>query len=212
MYAGSLVNERILDICPAGCEKVNSIDLELDAQVGMMTDAVRAGRSVVRLHTGDPSLYGAISEQIERLGKNGIECEIVPGVSSFQAAAARFGIEYTIPGGTQTLICTRVTGRTPVPEAEDLSALASHGAPLVIFLSSGMAEAVADKCISAGMPGDTPAAWIYRVSWEDERSCLTTLEELPRSMKEAGITKHALIIIGECLSRDPGSRSILYSR
>ena len=212
MYAGSLVNERILDICPAGCEKVNSMDLDLDAQVAMMTDAVRRGLSVIRLHTGDPCLYGAISEQIERLGENGIECGIIPGVSSFQAAAARFGIEYTIPGGTQTLICTRVAGRTPVPEAEDLSALASHGASLVIFLSSGIAGDVVDKCISAGIPADTPAAWIYRATWEDERSCFTTLKELPRSMMEAGITKHALIIIGECLRRDSGLRSILYNR
>ena len=211
MYAGSLVNERILDICPAGCEKVNSIDLDLDAQVEMITNAVHEGRSVIRLHTGDPCLYGAISEQIERLGENGIECEIVPGVSSFQAAAAKFGIEYTIPGGTQTLICTRISGRTPVPEAEDLSALASHGASLVIFLSSGMMKAVVDKCVSAGIPGDTPAAWIYKATWKDEKSCLTTLKELPRSMTEAGVTKHALIIIGKCLRRDSGSRSILYN-
>ena len=210
MYAGSLVNEKILDICPAGCEKVNSMGLDLDTQVAMMTKAVREGLFVVRLHTGDPSLYGAISEQIERLGENGIECEIVPGVSSFQAAAARFGIEYSIPGGTQTLICTRVAGRTPVPEAEDLSALASHGASLVIFLSSGMAEEIADKCISAGIPKDTPAAWIYRATWADESFRLTTLDELSRSMMEAGITKQALIIIGECLNREPGLRSILY--
>jgi len=211
MYAGSLVNERILDICGAACEKVNSMNLNLDEQIRMLAEAVHSGALVVRLHTGDPSLYGAISEQIERLVEKGIECEIVPGVSSFQAAAARFGIEYTIPGGTQTLICTRVSGRTPVPESEDLFALASHGASLAIFLSSGMAETVVDKCISAGMPEDTPAAWIYRASWEDERSCLTTLTELPRSIAEAGITKHALIIIGECLRRDPGSRSILYT-
>ena len=211
MYAGSLVNEKILDLCPVGCEKVSSMDMDLDAQIAMMTDAVREGRSVVRLHTGDPCLYGAISEQMERLAENGIECEIIPGVSSFQAAAARFGIEYTIPGGTQTLICTRVSGRTPVPCAEDLSELASSGASLAVFLSSGMAESVADKCKSAGIPGDTPAAWIYRATWDDERSCLTTLEELPGSMAEAGITKHAIIIIGECLRREPGSRSLLYN-
>ena len=210
MYAGSLVNERILDICPEGCEKVNSMDMDLDKQVAMMTEAARAELFVVRLHTGDPSLYGSISEQIERLRENGIECEIVPGVSSFQAAAARFGIEYTIPGGTQTLICSRVAGRTPVPEAEDISALASHGASLVIFLSSGMVDEVVEKCIAAGISEDAPAAWIYRATWEDESSCLITLNELSRSMMEAGITKHALIIIGECLKRGPGLRSKLY--
>ncbi|MDR3076744.1 MAG: precorrin-4 C(11)-methyltransferase [Synergistaceae bacterium] len=211
MYAGSLVNEKILEICPDGCEMINSVSLDLDEQVRLMTGAVREGRSVVRLHTGDPCLYGAISEQMERLGKNGIECEIVPGVSSFQGAAARLGIEYTIPGGTQTLICTRMAGRTPVPDEEDLSALASHRASLVVFLSSGMTEAVVEKCVAAGVPKDTPAAWIYRATWEDERSCLTTLGDLPRSIGEAGISRHALIIIGECLRRDPGLRSLLYT-
>jgi len=211
LYAGSLVNEKILDICGDGCEKINSVDMDLDAQVSLMTDAVRSGRSVVRLHTGDPSLYGAISEQIERLGKNGVECGIVPGVSSFQGAAARFGIEYTIPGGTQTLICTRVAGRTQVPEDEDLARLAAHGASLAVFLSAGMAGIIVKKCEQAGMPGDTPAAWIYRATWDDECSCLTTLDDLPRSMEEAGISNHALIIIGECLKRDPASRSLLYT-
>jgi precorrin-4/cobalt-precorrin-4 C11-methyltransferase len=211
LYAGSLVNEKILAICRADCEKINSVDLDLDAQVELMTKAVLGGRAVVRLHTGDPCMYGAISEQLERMAKNGVECEIVPGVSSFQGAAARLGIEYTIPGGTQTLICTRVAGRTPVPDGEDLSRLASFGASLVIFLSAGMAASVAEKCISAGVPRDTPAAWIYRATWEDERSCLTTLENLPKSMEDAGISRHALIIIGECLKRDPASRSLLYT-
>jgi precorrin-4/cobalt-precorrin-4 C11-methyltransferase len=156
-------------------------------------------------------MYGAISEQLERMANNGVECEIVPGVSSFQGAAARFGIEYTIPGGTQTLICTRVAGRTPVPDGEDLSRLASFGASLVIFLSAGMAAAVAEKCISVGVPRNTPAAWIYRATWEDERSCMTTLENLPKSMEDAGISRHALIIIGRCLKRGPASRSLLYT-
>jgi precorrin-4/cobalt-precorrin-4 C11-methyltransferase len=212
LYAGSLVNEKILDVCRDGCEKINSVDMDLDEQVSLMTSAIRIGRSVVRLHTGDPCLYGAISEQTERLAKNGVECEIVPGVSSFQGAAARFGIEYTIPGRTQTLICTRAAGRTQIPENEDLARLASHGASLVVFLSAGMAGTVAKKCEEAGMPGDTPAAWIYRATWEDERSCLTTLKDLPVSMEEAGISNHALIIIGECLKRDPASRSLLYTR
>ena len=211
MYAGSLVNVKILDICRDDCEMVNSVSIDLDEQVRLMTDAVRSGRMVVRLHTGDPSLYGAISEQIERLGENGVGCEIVPGVSSFQGAAARLGIEYTVPGGTQTLICTRMAGRTPVPDGENLSALASHGASLAIFLSSGMAGEVAAKCVVAGMSKDTPAAWIYRATWPDERSCVTTLEGLEASLEEAGISRHALIIIGDCLRRERGSRSMLYT-
>jgi precorrin-4/cobalt-precorrin-4 C11-methyltransferase len=211
LYAGSLVNERILERCRADCRKVNSMDMALEDQVSLMTDAVREGRAVVRLHTGDPCLYGAIAEQISRLSENGIGCEIVPGVSSFQGAAARLGLEYTIPGGTQTLICTRLEGRTPVPASEDLDRLASHGASLVLFLSAGMAGEAARKCVSAGMPADTPAAWMYRATWDDERSHVTTLRELPRSMENAGIENHALIIIGECLNRDPGARSLLYT-
>jgi precorrin-4/cobalt-precorrin-4 C11-methyltransferase len=211
LYAGSLVNERILDRCRADCQKVNSINLTLEEQIDAMTKAVALERRVVRLHTGDPCLYGAISEQISRLRENGVECEIVPGVSSLGGAAARLGIEYTIPGGTQTLICTRMEGRAPAPAEEDLAGLAAHGASLALFLSSGMADEVSRKCMSAGMPADTPAAWIYRATWEDERSRVVTLEELPRSMEEAGVRNHALIIIGNCLKRDPRARSLLYT-
>jgi precorrin-4/cobalt-precorrin-4 C11-methyltransferase len=211
LYAGSLVNERILERCRADCRKVNSANMTLEDQVSLMTREVRERRAVVRLHTGDPCLYGAISEQISRLRENGIGCEIVPGVSSFQGAAARLGLEYTVPGGTQTLICTRLEGRTPAPAAEDLERLAAHGASMVLFLSAGMAREAARKCAAAGMPPDTPAAWIYRATWDDERSRVTTLEELPRSMEDAGIEKHALIIIGQCLNRDPAARSLLYT-
>ncbi|MDR3279487.1 MAG: precorrin-4 C(11)-methyltransferase [Synergistaceae bacterium] len=211
VYAGSLVNESVLSICRDDCEKLNSIDMTLEEQTDVMTKAALAGKSVVRLHTGDPSLYGAISEQIAALSSGGVGFEIVPGVSSLQAAASRLGIEYTVPDGTQTLICTRVSGRTPVPELEDIERLASHGASLVVFLSAGMAEAVAEKCIAAGMRRDTPAAWIYRATWSDERARVTTLEDLPRSMRESGIHNHALIVVGDCLARDPSSRSFLYS-
>ncbi|MDR1137222.1 MAG: precorrin-4 C(11)-methyltransferase [Synergistaceae bacterium] len=211
IYAGSLVNEKILETCKEGCEKVNSLYLSLEKQAEMMKKAVLCGLSVVRLHTGDSCLYGAISEQIGLLSELGVECEIVPGVSSFQGAAARLGIEYTIPGGTQTLICTRMAGHTPVPDSEDLERLASHGTSLVLFLSAEMADAAAEKCVSAGLRKETPAAWVYRATWDDERMCVTTLENLSRSMTEAGITNHALIVVGECLKRDPSSRSMLYS-
>jgi precorrin-4/cobalt-precorrin-4 C11-methyltransferase len=211
LYAGSLVNAKILDICRDGCEKIDSADMALEDQIDVMSRAVGRGKKVVRLHTGDPSLYGAISEQISLLREKDIECDIVPGVSSLQGAASRLGVEYTIPGGTQTLICTRVTGRTQVPDDEAIERLASHRATLVIFLSAGMAETITDKCIASGMSPDTPAAWIYRATWEDERKCLTTLENLPRSMKEAGIKNHALIVVGDCLKRGESSRSMLYT-
>jgi precorrin-4/cobalt-precorrin-4 C11-methyltransferase len=212
LYAGSLVNEKILSRCRAECEIANSEFMPLEDQISFMARVVDGGGMAVRLHTGDPSLYGAISEQMRRLRERNIECEIVPGVSSLQGAAARLGVEYTTPGGTQTLICTRAAGRTAVPEAEDIERLASHGATLAVFLSAPMAEAIAAKCVSAGMSPDTPAAWIYRATWEDEKMRVTTLENLSVSMDEAGIKNHALIIIGHCLAVDGKPRSMLYTK
>jgi len=210
VYAGSLVNEAILGRCPDGCVLLDSAPMTLEEQVDALADAALGGKLVVRLHTGDPSLYGAIAEQILRLRARGVRCEIVPGVSSLQGAAARLGIEYTVPGGTQTLICTRVSGRTPVPEAESLDKLASHGATIALFLSSDRVEYAVERCLEAGRTPDTPAAWIYRATWPDERSAVTTLGGLAASMREAGIEKHALIVIGECLAPGEASRSLLY--
>ncbi|MDR1472584.1 MAG: precorrin-4 C(11)-methyltransferase [Synergistaceae bacterium] len=210
LYAGSLVNEKILSFCREGCEIMNTAEMTLEEQVEAMSGAVGSGGTVVRLHTGDPSLYGAISEQIRGLDERNIDFEIVPGVSSLQGAAARLGVEYTVPGGTQTLICTRMAGRTPVPEAEDIESLAAHGATLAVFLSADMCGELARKCVAAGMSPDSKAAWVYRATWEDERVCVTTLKDLPRSVSDAGITKHALIVVGECLDRDASARSLLY--
>lgn len=210
LYAGSLVNKEILRLCREGCVKADSSGMTLEEQSSAMSRAVLEGDLVVRLHTGDPSLYGAVFEQIFLLKSRNIECEIVPGVSSFQGAAARLGIEYTVPGGSQTLICTRMSGRTPVPESERIESLAAHGSALVVFLSAGRAHDVVDGCLKAGRRPQEPAAWIYRATWPDEKKCVTTLEELPRSLEDAGITKHALIIIGDCLDRDSASRSKLY--
>lgn len=211
LYAGSLVNERVLSYCREGCEIMNTAGMTLEEQVEAMSRAALSGGTVVRLHTGDPSLYGAISEQIYRLHEKNIDFEIIPGVSSLQGAAARLGVEYTVPGGTQTLICTRMAGRTPVPEAQDIEALAVHGATLVVFLSADMCGELVRKCLAAGMSPGVKAAWIYRATWEDERMCVTTLEDLPRSVSDAGITKHALIVVGDCLDRDASARSLLYS-
>jgi precorrin-4/cobalt-precorrin-4 C11-methyltransferase len=210
MYAGSLVNVEILSMTGKSCELVDSSSLTLEEQTSAMTASAIRGGVTVRLHTGDPSLYGAISEQIAALREKNVECEIVPGVSSLQGAAARLGVEYTVPGGSQTLICTRMAGRTPVPDAESLENLASHGTTVVVFLSADRAQDVADACMRAGRSPDSPAAWIYRATWPDERMSVTTLEKLPSSLAEAGITKHALIVIGDCLGRDSSSRSLLY--
>jgi precorrin-4/cobalt-precorrin-4 C11-methyltransferase len=210
MYAGSLVNAEILRLARPGCVTADSSGMTLEGQVRAMTEALERGMMVVRLHTGDPSLYGAISEQIAALERNNIECEIVPGVSSLQGAAARLGVEYTTPGGTQTLICTRMAGRTPAPESESVESLASHGSTIALFLSADKAREAVSACIAAGRRPDTPAAWIYRATWPDERMAITTLSGLEDSLRDAGVTKHALIVIGDCLNRDSSSRSMLY--
>ena len=209
LYAGSLVIPRILACCGPEARKVDSAPLSLEAQVDLLAEAALEGLRVVRLHTGDPSLYGAIGEQIRPLRERGVEVRLVPGVSSLQAAAAALGVEYTVPGGTQTLVCTRAPGRTPVPEAESLRVLAATGATLAVFLSAEHAPAVVASCLEAGLAPDTPAAWVYRASWPDQRVGRTTLEHLASSLEEAGIRRHALLVIGRCL--DPGDvRSLLY--
>lgn len=210
VYAGSLVCEEILKHCREGCTLRDSAGMTLEEQVEEMEGAVLAGKAVVRLHTGDPSLYGAIGEQMRLLERKGIACEIVPGVSSLQGAAARLGIEYTVPGGTQTLICTRMSGRTPVPERESVECLASHGSTMVLFLSADRVGDFVDACLRAGRSPDTPAAWIYRATWRDERSAVTTLAGLRASLAESGVTKHALIVLGDCLDADVSARSMLY--
>jgi precorrin-4/cobalt-precorrin-4 C11-methyltransferase len=209
MYAGSLVNPAILEHCSSSCIRVDSSGLSLEEQVRIMAEAVKKGNRVVRLHTGDPSLYGAVAEQKRLLLEQGISVRFVPGVSSLQAAASSLGIQYTVPGETQTLICTRRKGRTPVPETEELPLLASHGSTLVIFLSAGQAKEVRADLIAGGLDPQTPSACVYRATWEDEKIITAPLEDLPELMEQEGIHRHALMIIGKCI--DPGDRrSLLY--
>lgn len=210
LYAGSLVPEALLAFCSPSCETVDSSGLSLEEQVALMADRAGQGLSVVRLHTGDPSLFGAVSEQKERLEALGHVVSFIPGVSSFQAAAAALGIQYTVPGGTQTVICTRRKGRTPVPQGEDLRLLAEIGATMVIFLSAEQAGDVVRDLLEGGYPADTPAACVYRASWSDEKIVRGTLAGLSDLMEAQGIRRQALIIVGECLA--PGdARSLLYS-
>ena len=210
LYAGSLVNPLILDFCGEGCVRADSSGLTLEEQTDLMTDAAGRGLKVVRLHTGDPSLFGAVAEQKKLLEDRGLAVRFIPGVSSLQAAAASLGIQYTVPGGSQTVICTRRKGRTPVPPKEDIRLLAASGATMVIFLSTDQAEAAAADLMAGGFSPDAPAACVYRASWEDEKIIRSPLAELPALMKEQGITRHALIIAGECLG-EGGERSLLYS-
>jgi len=209
VYAGSLVNPRLLDWAPEGCEIHNSAAMTLEQVMNVMLPAARAGKRVVRLHTGDPSLYGAIREQIDLLKAAGIPFQVVPGVSSFCAAAASLGAEYTLPGVSQSLIITRAAGRTPVPEKEEISSLAAHGASMAIFLSTGLLDSLSGRLIEGGYAPDSPAALVYKASWPDEQFFLTTVSALAETAKRENITKTALVLVGGFLG-DQYNRSLLY--
>ena len=211
IYAGSLVNPEILGYCKESCITLDSASMNLEEQVESMTAAAVAGKAVVRLHTGDPSLYGAIEEQKRLLLERDMNVRFVPGVSSLQGAASALGIQYTIPGETQTLICTRREGRTPVPDSEKLALLGSHGSTMVIFLSASQAENVSSDLIEGGRSPETPAACVYRATWEDEIVIRSTLAKLPEEMSKQGIDRQALIIVGDCIA--PSDRkSLLYDK
>ena len=200
VYAGSLVNPALLDYAPQGCEVYDSALMTLDEVMEKLLDGERRGLTTVRLHTGDPSLYGAIREQMDRLRAEGVEFSVVPGVSSFCAAAAAIPAEYTLPGVSQTLIISRMEGRTPVPAREGIRSLAAHGASMVLFLSSAMLKELASELIAGGYPPETPAALVYKASWPDERVLRGPLASIPTMAEEAGISKTALVRVGGCLA------------
>lgn len=202
VYAGSLVNPALLDYAPQGCEVYDSALMTLDEVMEKLLDGERRGLTTVRLHTGDPSLYGAIREQMDRLRAEGVEFDVVPGVSSFCAAAAAIPAEYTLPGVSQTLIISRMEGRTPVPAREGIRSLAAHGASMVLFLSSAMLKELAGELIAGGYPPETPAALVYKASWPDERVLRGPLASIPAMAEEAGISKTALVLVGGFLGDD----------
>jgi precorrin-4 C11-methyltransferase len=201
VYAGSLVNDALLAHARPDARCYNSAGMPLDRQIAVMQEATGRGQTVVRLHTGDPSIYGAIFEQMRQLEARNIPYQIVPGVSSAFAAAAALGIEYTIPGGTQTVILTRLEGRTPAPDSEALHRLAAHRSSLVIFLSTGMIARVVDELREAGYADDTPVAVVYRASWPDELIVRGSLADIAGKAEAAELTHHALIIVSPALSR-----------
>ena len=209
IWAGSLVNAALLERCRPGCEIHNSAHMTLDEVLAVMERAEAAGKTTVRLHTGDPALYGAIREQIDALKAGGIPFDVTPGVSSLFGAAAALGAEFTPPGVSQSLIVTRLAGRTAVPEGEALRDLARHGASMALFLSSGMLESVRAELLAGGCPEDTPAALVYKASWPDEKTVRCTVGTLARAGAEAGITKTALILVGRFLDA-PCENSRLY--
>ena len=209
VYAGSLVNPALLEYKKDGCEVYNSAKMTLEEVIAVMAPAARAGKTVVRLHTGDPCVYGAHREQMDELDRLGLEYEVCPGVSSFCGAAAALKAEYTLPNVSQSVILTRMEGRTPVPEKEQIEAFAAHGATMVIFLSAGQLERLSERLIAGGYAPDTPAAIVYKATWPDEKVVRTTVGGLAEAGACEGITKTALITVGGFLGTEY-ERSKLY--
>ncbi|CAG7614551.1 Cobalt-precorrin-4 C(11)-methyltransferase [Paenibacillus solanacearum] len=216
LYTDSLVSEDLIARAGSHAEVLQSSGMDLEQMVAKMASAVREGQSVARVHTGDPSVYGAILEQMVLLRQRGIDYEIVPGVSSVFAAAAALGAELTVPDLTQTVILTRAEGRTPVPDREKLRDLASHHCTVALFLSATLAKKVVREFLEAGWSEATPVAVVQRASWPDQKIVRTTLERLDQDLREAGIRMHAMILAGWALDptiveRDE-HRSKLYDR
>ncbi len=199
IYAGSLVNPAMLTQAKGDCEIHNSATMTLDEVIARMQRAEAEGKTTVRLHTGDPSIYGAIREQMDALDKLDISFDVCPGVSSFCGAAAALCAEYTLPEVSQSVVITRMAGRTAVPERESIRSFASHGATMVIFLSAGMTEQLQNELLLGGYATDTPAAIVYKASWPDERVLRCTVGTLHQTAEESGINNLALITVGNFL-------------
>ena len=209
VYAGSLINTELLGYAKPGCELRDSAKMTLEEVIAVFTQAEAEHKTTVRLHSGDPSLYGAIGEQMRELDRLGIEYDITPGVSSFAGAAAALKAEYTLPGVSQSVVITRAAGRTPVPEGEELRSFAAHRATMVLFLSAGLLGSVTKELTAGGYPADTPAAIVYKASWPDEQIFRCTLASLEETARDNGISKTALIVIGGVLG-ETFERSKLY--
>ncbi|RCX17576.1 cobalt-precorrin 4 C11-methyltransferase [Anaerobacterium chartisolvens] len=198
IYAGSLVNIEVLEFAKSDCVVYNSAYMTLEEVIAIMSEGHQNGETVVRLHTGDPSVYGALREQMRELDKRGMEYKVIPGVSSFLAAAAALKKEYTLPGVTQTVILTRMEGRTGVPASEDIASLAAHNATMIIFLSIGMIDELIER-LKQGYGGDTPAAVVYKASWPEQKIVMGTVDDIAEKAKREGINKTALLAVGNFL-------------
>ncbi|RKD28706.1 precorrin-4 C(11)-methyltransferase [Lacrimispora algidixylanolytica] len=210
IYAGSLVNPLLLDYRKETCQVYDSAKMTLEEVISTIEQGEAEGKMTVRLHTGDPSLYGAIREQMDELDARGISYEVCPGVSSFCGAASALKIEYTLPQISQSVVITRMAGRTPVPERESIASFASHGATMVIFLSTGMLSALSDELIKGGYLPETPAAIVYKATWEEEKTVVCTVATLDENAKKWGIKKTALIVVGNAVAQTNYERSKLY--
>ena len=209
IYAGSLVNPALLDGCKDGCVIHNSAEMTLEQVISVIRQAQADGKTTVRLHTGDSSIYGAVREQFDQLDALGIEYDVCPGVSAFCGAAAALKAEYTLPDVSQSVIITRAAGRTPVPERESIRSLASHQATMVLFLSTALTEVLQQELLAGGYPGSTPVAVVYKATWPDQKIFRCTVDTLHQTVTENGLSKTSLIIVGNCLGEEY-QRSLLY--
>lgn len=209
IYAGSLVNPELLTLTKPGCELHDSAKLTLEEVIALVEAAERMGKTTVRLHTGDPSIYGAVREQFDELAKRGIVFDVCPGVSSFCGAAAALRTEYTLPDVSQTVIITRAAGRTPVPERESIRSLAAHGATMVLFLSTALTETLQGELLAGGYAAETPAAIVYKATWPEEKIFRCTVGTLHETAEKNRLRKTALIVVGGCLGKEY-LRSMLY--
>jgi precorrin-4/cobalt-precorrin-4 C11-methyltransferase len=207
IYAGSLVPQSIVALAKAKARVVDSSPLSLEESHALARDAVLRGENVARVHTGDPSLYGAVREQMDLLRKEGVACEVVPGITAACAAAARAGVSFTVPGVTQTLIVTRLAGRTPVPETERLGALAAHGCSLAVYLSAKDAQRLQEEL--AVLPEDTPVLCAHRVGWPDENIAWTTRAQLAETVEKLGLMRQTVFLVLPGQHAE-NARSLLY--
>ena len=210
IYAGSLVNPGLLEYAKSDCKMYNSAYMTLEEVIDVMIKSEKEGKVTVRLHTGDPCLYGAIREQMDILDEKGIAYDSCPGVSSFCGAAAALNLEYTLPDVSQSVVITRTEGRTPVPEREKIESFAAHGATMVLFLSTGLLEKLTEELIKGGYAPDTPAAIVYKATWPEEEAYVYTIETLLDTAKAHQITKTALILVGNVVTHSHYERSKLY--
>lgn len=210
IYAGSLVNPELLTYTKKECEIHNSAELTLKEVIQIIKIAQTHGKMTVRLHTGDPSIYGAVREQMDELDRMGIPYESCPGVSACFGAAASLNLEYTLPGVSQSLIITRMAGRTKVPAKESIESLSAHQASMAIYLSAGMLEELGQRLLVGGYDKTTPAALVYKATWEEEEAYICTIENLAAVAKEHGITKTALVLVGNAIACQSYQKSRLY--
>lgn len=210
IYAGSLVNPKLLDYVGEDCEIYNSASMTLEEVLAVMEQAESAGKTTVRLHTGDPGVYGAVREQMDALDNRGIDYECCPGVSACFGAAASMKLEYTLPGVAQSLIITRMAGRTGVPESESIESLAAHQTSMAVYLSAGMLEELSERLTAGGYPRETPTALVYKATWPEERIVYCTLETLAEAGRAHDIKNTALVLVGQVIARKPCQRSKLY--